>query len=47
MGIDLWNPSSGNVTVEMQPNPCDVSQQMVPPLIMGREAVNPDQWTRV
>ncbi|KAI3704561.1 hypothetical protein L1987_74785 [Smallanthus sonchifolius] len=38
-GIDLSNPSAGNVGIEMQSNPSGAPQTIVPPPIMG-------QWAR-
>ncbi|KAI3502906.1 hypothetical protein L1887_31294 [Cichorium endivia] len=40
MGMDLWNPSTGNAAMKMRPNHSGGSRGVVPPPMM------PDQWVQ-
>lgn len=44
MGMDLWNPSAASGTMKMRPNS---SRTSVPPTMMGRDGMMPDQWVQV
>ncbi|KAI3665504.1 hypothetical protein L6452_44131 [Arctium lappa] len=46
MGMDLWNPSTGSGTMKIRSNPSGVSRTAVPPPMMGREGMMPDQWVQ-
>ncbi|PWA61037.1 G-box binding factor 1 [Artemisia annua] len=44
MGMDLWNPSAANGPMKMRPNPSGVARTAVPPPMIGRDGMMPDQW---
>lgn len=44
MGMDLWNPSARNGPMKMRPNPSGVARTAVPPPMIGRDGMMPDQW---
>lgn len=44
VGMDLWNPSVANGPMKMRPN---ASRTAVPPSMMGRDGMMPDQWVQV